>query len=500
MNPQIRPPHAPMGSAHLANEIRVEKVVEWKPHPRPARPVTPHSVYVKMLRIAALTAAAIWRRLLFRTKIIAVTGSVGKTTAKDCIAAILSSRYRTQSTRRNANHFRGVVKTLFRVRPWHRYAVVEVGIDQPGQMKWFGRVVRPHLAVWLGTARTHTREYESLAQIAFEKSRLIEALGPRGVAILNDDDPYVRAYQPPKHVRAVRFGRDPSGDIWADGIESVWPARLSFHVHQGSRSERVETQLVGTHWVASVLAAIVAGLECGFSVEDAIRPLAHVRPFAARLSPQVLANGAVILRDENNGSIDTLESALKVLSEAQADRKILVISDISDANQRWQLRSRRIGAEAARCANVGVFVGERAKKTAANAVRAGMDPKNAFCFPALQQAVEFLKLELRLGDLVLVKGRDVDKLSRLSLAFTQDVTCWRATCIAHPQCDFCSELARPVQIGIETLRGDTGFAPQSWQARSAPAGQPGGVGRYSDKKREEMETGAECTPKLRHGN
>jgi len=222
---------------------------------------------------------------------------------------------------------------------------------------------------------------------------------------------------------------------------------LSFNVHQLGRSERVQTQLVGAHWVASVLAAIAVGLECGFSLEDSVRPLAYVRPFAARLSPQTLGNGAVLLRDENNGSVDTFECALQVLSEAQADRKILVISDVSDAGQRWQLRSRSIGAQAARCADVGVFVGERATKTAANAVRAGMDPKNAFRFSSLQQAVEFLRLELRSGDLVLVKGRGVDKLSRLSLALTQNVTCCRPTCTLHEQCDFCPELTRPIQIG-----------------------------------------------------
>jgi UDP-N-acetylmuramoyl-tripeptide--D-alanyl-D-alanine ligase len=428
-------------------ETPVEEVVEWKARPRLPPSVTPYFVYIKVLRIVAFTVAAIWRRLLFRTKIIAVTGSVGKTTAKDCIAAILSSRHRIQSTTGSDNHFHGIAMTLFRVRPWHRYAVIEVGIDRPGQMKWFGRVLRPDVAVWLGTARTHIREYQSLAQIASEKSRLVDALAPRGVAVLNDDDPYVRAYQPPKYARAVRFGSGPSSGVWADSIEAAWPARLSFSVHQGSRSERVETQLVGAHWIPSVLAAIVVGLECGFRLEDAVRPLADVRPFAARLSPQVLANGAVLLRDDFNGSSDTFERALKVLSEAKAERKILVISDLSDTNQHWRHRSRRIGAKAARCADVGVFVGERAAKTAANAVRAGMDPKNAFGFLSLQEAVEFLKLELRSGDLVLVRSRGVDKLSRLSLALTQDVTCWRATCRLSEQCDFCSELTRPVRIG-----------------------------------------------------
>ncbi len=173
------------------------KAVEWTPRPRARRPVTPHLVYTKALRIMALTVAAIWRRLLFRTRIIAVTGSVGKTTAKDSIAAILSSRYQIQASPRSDNHFHGIGMTLFGVRPWHRYAVIEVAIDRPGQMKWFGKVVRPDIAVWLGAARTHTREFASLAQIASEKSLLVDALAPRGIAILNNDDPYVRAYQPP---------------------------------------------------------------------------------------------------------------------------------------------------------------------------------------------------------------------------------------------------------------------------------------------------------------
>jgi UDP-N-acetylmuramoyl-tripeptide--D-alanyl-D-alanine ligase len=249
-----------------AQVILFERVKEWKPRPNAPRPVTAYLVCNWVLRTGALAVAAIWRRMLFRTRIIAVTGSVGKTTAKDCMAAILSSGHRIESTSGSDNHYRGICMTLLRTRPWHRYAVIEVAIDQPGQMKWFGRIVRPDVAVWLGVARTHTREYESLAQIAAEKSMLVDALAPGGVAILNDDDPYVRAYRPPGRARAIHFGSSSSSGIWASAIESAWPGRLAFDVHQGSRKERVKTQLVGTHWVPSVLAAIAVGLECGFSL------------------------------------------------------------------------------------------------------------------------------------------------------------------------------------------------------------------------------------------
>ena len=123
-----------------------------------------------------LAIAGLWRRLTFRTTFIAITGSVGKTTCKEAIAEVLSSKYPTLRTRGGNNHFRGIARTLLRVRPWHKFAVVEVGLDRPGQMETFARAVRPDIAVWISVAKTHTMMFGTLETTAREKSLLVEAL------------------------------------------------------------------------------------------------------------------------------------------------------------------------------------------------------------------------------------------------------------------------------------------------------------------------------------
>jgi UDP-N-acetylmuramoyl-tripeptide--D-alanyl-D-alanine ligase len=132
--------------------------------------------------------AYLWRRMLFRTTFIAITGSVGKTTAKECMAAILSTQFRTVLTLNNQNVHYGVPLTMLRVRPWHRFAVIEMGTDGPGLIKRSARLVRPHVAIILTVAKSHTKVFSSLEQIAAEKSSLLDVLLPSRLAILNADD------------------------------------------------------------------------------------------------------------------------------------------------------------------------------------------------------------------------------------------------------------------------------------------------------------------------
>jgi UDP-N-acetylmuramoyl-tripeptide--D-alanyl-D-alanine ligase len=389
-----------------------------------------------------LVAAALWRRLMFRTTFVAITGSVGKTTAKNCIAAALSTRYRTVSTRGGSNHVRGVGATLFRVRPWHRYAVVEIGLGGPNQMKWFARVVRPDIAVWLSVARTHTDAFKTLDDAAREKARLVEALGSKGVAVLNADDEFVRSYARPSCSRVVWFGTCEQADIRASEVSAVWPERLAFSVHTPEGVARVPTRLVGTHWVPSVLAAIAVARECGVSTAAAAAAIARVEPHTARLSPAGTPNGAVFLRDEYNGSVDTLEPALRVFGEAAATRKILVVSDVSDSPVRPRRRVARLAARAAEFCDGAVFLGGHAHTGARAAVEAGMAPEQVRAFLSIEEAARYLGTELREGDLVLLRGRHSDHLSRLYLAQVTDVRCWREWCAKRGICDDCGELAR----------------------------------------------------------
>ncbi|HVS03436.1 MAG TPA: Mur ligase family protein [Thermoanaerobaculia bacterium] len=387
-------------------------------------------------------AATVWRRLLTRTTFVAVGGSVGKSTTKEVLAAILSAHASTAKSRGNANSLASgnLSRTLLQVRPWHRYAVVEIGIGAPGQMAPSARLVRPDVVVMLAVKRCHTNELQDVDGVAREKAALVRALPPDGVAVLNGDDPRVAAMAAGGRLRALRFGTDPACDLWADEVSAQWPDRLSFRVHADGQSHPVRTRFAGTHWLTAFLAAFTAARACGVPLAEAAARAEAVEPVWARTQPITLPNGATVIRDDFNGSIDTFEPALRLLGEARARRRILVASDYSDSNRSPRQRARRLGQEAARLADVAVFVGERAERGVKGAVDEGMAPANAHAFHHLAEATGFLRRELGEGDLVLIKGQGNHHLSRIYLGLIGEVTCRRTSCPKTILCDRCDEL------------------------------------------------------------
>lgn len=385
--------------------------------------------------------AYVWRRLLLRTTFVAITGSVGKTTAKECTAAILGARFPTAKTLVNHNDRYGVPRTILRVRPWHRFAVLEVATNEMGLMRRLGRLVRPHVAVILTVERTHTAAFPSLEHTAAEKAALLQEVASRGVAVLNADDPRVRAMAPGARGRVKTFGRSTGHDVWAEEVASAWPSRLTLTVHAGGDTRRIRTQLVGTHWVNSILASLTVALHCGIRLDDAVAALEQVPPFTARMQPVRLPGGAIVIRDEYNSSPPTLGAALRAFETFEARRRVLVISGFSDSPQNSRTRMRELGAAAARIAGLAVFVNaEHAHHAVKAAIAAGMRPDCAIGFSDLQAAARYLTSELRDGDLVLLKGRTTDHLSRVLLAQFGPIGCWTASCRKTITCDFCSEL------------------------------------------------------------
>lgn len=393
-----------------------------------------------LVRRVGFALASIWRRCLWRTTFIAVSGSVGKSTAKNAIAAVLEPHFPTHRTRGSSNHYIGLFKTIFGVRPWHRYAVIEIGLDRPGQMEMFVALVRPQVAVWTAVARTHLQSMRTLETIAYEKSRMIEALPAGGLAILNYDNPHIAAYQPPAGVKVIRYGTSDGVDLRAHDIRAAFPDRLSFAIDNGPR---IETQLVGHHWVTSILPAIAIGEHAGLSREQITSALRTLAPMQQRMSPAETPQGATFLRDERNGSIDTLETALTVLAEAHATRKVFVFTDVSDSTLPVGRRKARIARTATTIADVLVFVGESNRHSVRGAIEAGAPEEHVHGCYSIEEAATTLREILRPGDLVLLRGRLADHLSRIYLHTHSDVTCWRETCPKKCMCDTCPELRRP---------------------------------------------------------
>ncbi|MGO9231339.1 MAG: Mur ligase family protein [Bryobacteraceae bacterium] len=397
----------------------------------------------------ALSALSfVWRRLMFRTAFVAVTGSLGKTTSSRAIAAVLSASYPTNVTREGRNSRPGLAETVLRTRWRHRLTVIEIGTKLPGALRRGSWQLKPDAVVVLNVARCHMDNFRTLEDIAAEKECLLRPLGPRGVAILNGDDPRVRAMAKRCRARVLTFGTSPDCGVWASGISAQWPSRLSFVAHCGDRSHPVQTQFVGEHWVYAALAALAAGLAYDVDLSVAASALAGCEPFTARLQPLPLPSGATILRDDFLPSIDACEQALRVIRTARAQRRILAISDVTDTEQPAEKRYQWIGAAAAESVDFAVFFGEGGETAAGAAVAAGMKPECARSFPSYKEAGEFLRSELREGDLLLLRCDMNDHAERIYWAQFGLVGCSRERCDVIHLCDSCPELRPGLELAV----------------------------------------------------
>jgi UDP-N-acetylmuramoyl-tripeptide--D-alanyl-D-alanine ligase len=384
--------------------------------------------------------ASLWRRVLFRTTFIAITGSVGKTTTKEFLADILAVKGRTFRSLGNQNSKFLLPLNILRVRPWHRFAVIEVGASRPGAMRRLAQVVRPDVALILGVVRTHTTEFQDLDQHAAEKAVLLQSLAPGGLAILNGDDARVAKMGVNLQPRICWIGTSSDFDFWIDQISSRWPKRLCFRLHRGDETCDIQTGQVGTHWATHLAAALAAAHSLGVPISEAAGRLRQTSPYTARLEPVSLPSGAVLIRDDYNGSMDTLEASLRVLREAEAARTVLIITDFSDAGLTRRPRLRYLAAAVSGWLDVLVLSGPYHEYGRRKAIEAGMSADQVYSFATLREVAGFVKQELRSGDLALLRGRGVDHVQRLFFAQLGTVACWREHCPKLMLCDMCWEL------------------------------------------------------------
>jgi len=387
-----------------------------------------------------IAVAIIWRRLLFRTTVIAITGSRGKTTARECLARILGADSSITKTLGNNNGRRGIPRTVLRARPRDRYLIVEIGVDRPGVM-WRGAfVVKPDLVVVTGVEPEHMENFPTLEVVAREKARLVEWLGREGIAVLHGDDPLVREMATANKGRTTLFGTTVDCDLRIDEPVSNDRDGLSLRVHSGSESGVVKTQLIGQHWAPAIASAIAAAGALGVPLEQSTARLNGIEPYPARMQPVRLKNGAIIVRDEYNGSAGTLDTALAVFSHLSARRRIAVLSDFSDDHRPPEERLGDIGRRVASQFDMAVFVGSNHHHATRGALSCGEPRAIVHGFSELQAGAAFLRQELREGDVVLLKGRCRDHLSRIYFSLTGPVACWTNGCRLQVLCDICPAL------------------------------------------------------------
>ena len=343
---------------------------------------------------SALLKLATWARRKWGRTLIAVTGSSGKTTTKEMIAAFLEGFLTISKSEGNLNNEYGLPLSLLRIRDDADAAVVEIGINHPGELRPLADIAAPNIGVVTNVGAAHVGNFDSVEAIAAEKRQLIESLGTDGIAVLNADDARVAAFRTVHSGCCVTFGINQEADVRADDLHDLGAEGARFRV----AGHPMITAVPGRHNVANIVAAMAVARCLGVGPDRLQDAVGRLRPVAMR--GKICRSGGVTLIDDcYNANPAAVEAMLEVLRRTSARRRIAVLGEMRELGVRSRELHRRIGqAVSAAGLDYLVAVGGDAVEIAA----AADVPGEFHDYP--QEAARALAGQLRPGDALLLKA------------------------------------------------------------------------------------------------
>ena len=357
----------------------------------------------------ALQALASHVRRQWGKRMVAITGSAGKTTTKEAIAAALSAKYKVLKSIGNLNNNYGLPLQLLRLQPEHEYAVVEMGMNHLGEIAALARIAAPDWGVVTNVGNAHIENFtEGQAGIARAKYELIAALPATGIAFLNCSDAYVSQFGRDFHGKVVYFGIGPCGDPAILGVKED-ETGLNVRYRAGQHEGDFHLNLLGSHNAQNAIAGLAVALEAGVDRDAAIAAIEKLTPGSKRGEVLEIA-GATILNDSYNSNPEALLSMIHTLASRAAQRRILIAGEMLELGEHASMLHAACGKAAAE-AGIDLIVGVRgnAQHLAAAACLCGAP---SIFLPDAHTAGEWLFKNLRPGDVVLVKGSRGVQLER----------------------------------------------------------------------------------------
>lgn len=359
--------------------------------------------------LVALQSLASHVRRRWGKRVVAITGSAGKTTTKEAIAAALATKFNVLKSQGNLNNAYGLPLQLLRLEPEHDYAVVEMGMNHLGEIAALCRIATPDWGVVTNVGTAHIENFtEGQAGIARAKYELIAALPANGVAFLNCSDQYVSQFGRDFRGKAVYFGIGPCGDPAILDVKED-PSGLHVHYSAGEHDGHFTLHLLGAHNAQNAIAGLAVAREAGVGLKEAIAALETLTPGSKRGEVLEIA-GATILNDSYNSNPEALKSMVRTLAARPAQRRILIAGEMLELGQHAQQLHAACG-KAAADAGLDLVVGVRgnAQHLAAAACWGGVA---AIFLPDAPAAGEWLARNIQPGDVVLIKGSRGVQLER----------------------------------------------------------------------------------------
>ncbi|HEY6539494.1 MAG TPA: UDP-N-acetylmuramoyl-tripeptide--D-alanyl-D-alanine ligase, partial [Ktedonobacteraceae bacterium] len=370
---------------------------------------------VLALHRTARVRAARQRNTIF----IGITGSNGKTSTKEAVASVLSRGAPTLKTFASYNNEIGYPLTLLRLEEQHRYAVLEMGAQWVGELAWLcNTIARPHWSLITNIGAAHLEYFGSQERVVLAKSELIEALTDDGIAILNYDDPNVRAMRSKTQARILYYGLSDEAEVRGSDLQGDELRGHSFTLSYGEQTRRVQLHVPGQHGVMNALAAAAAGYAARMPLDEVCAALAALAPAKGRGEIKAGPNGSTLIDDTYNAnrqSIIAITRAMGATPLVGGGKRWAVLGDIFELGE--YARAEHIASGASLVGNIDYLlaIGEQARYFIEGAMQAGMPQAQTFYFKAdldhpeqleaaKRAAAELLRQRVQSADLVLLKG------------------------------------------------------------------------------------------------
>jgi UDP-N-acetylmuramoyl-tripeptide--D-alanyl-D-alanine ligase len=359
--------------------------------------------------LAALQTLASSVRKLWGKPLIGVTGSAGKTTTKEAIAHLLSTRFRVLKSEGNFNNHFGLPLMLLKLEPEHDLAVIEMGMSHAGEIRALATIAQPEIGVVTNVSAVHLEFFDSVDAIALAKYELIESLPANGTAVLNGDDTRVAQFGCNFKGKVLTYGMRANLDVRAENFQPQGLQGNEFDVVAGGERQHAVLPLVGEHNAGNALAAVAVALDRGIKLSEAVTALATMKPAEKR--GEVLRFGNItVINDCYNSNPKALEAMVDALAAMPAKRRIVVAGEMLELGAAGEEMHRRVGEHIAG-KKVDMLVGVRGLAQAMVDAATSLGSRAIFV-PSPEEAGEWLKQEAREGDVILLKASRGVKLEK----------------------------------------------------------------------------------------
>ncbi|MFH1830277.1 MAG: UDP-N-acetylmuramoyl-tripeptide--D-alanyl-D-alanine ligase [Pseudomonadota bacterium] len=356
--------------------------------------------------VCALGDIASWWREKFKVPCVAITGSNGKSTTKEMAAAIAHTMGPVLKTEGNFNNLIGLPLTVFRWDDLHRVSILEMGMNAPGEIRRLTQIARPDIGLITNVTAAHLEKLHTVEAVARAKGELFEAMDSRGIAIINAEDRWVRQMASMHAGEKIFFGMQNNCDVKFLHMETNGLDKIDLTLAIRDREYKARLPVPGAHNVMNALAAVAVGVALGVDEGEAVNRLSDFHPMAMRFERMQLANGARVVNDSYNANPESMRAAFRTVGAAKrSGRFIAALGDMLELGDKSGELHQTIGKDAESLGVNELFLlGDYATDVAKGATDSGMSESSVHICEDADQLVRLVEIELKAGDVLLVKG------------------------------------------------------------------------------------------------